>query len=161
MSNAITIGISDMQVAKYPESFVTFALGSCIGICLYDATLKIGGLGHIMLPYYPENNPKENKHRYADTCIPLMVQAMECLGSNRRKIVAKIAGGAKMFDVAGDSNFGNIGQRNIEAVKKTLASLQIGILAEDTGLNYGRTVYFYTKDGSMHVKSFAQGNKVF
>lgn len=161
MSDTITIGISDMRVSRVPDVFVTFALGSCIGICLYDTTLKVGGLGHIMLPNYPVSNPKENKHRYADTCIPLMVQEMEKLGCIRRRIVAKIAGGAKMFDVAGDSNFGNIGQRNIVAVKSALSSLQIPILAEDTGLNYGRTVYFYTEDGSMLVKSFAQGNKTF
>lgn len=161
MSEIITIGISDMRVSKVPDAFVTFALGSCIGICLYETTLKVGGLGHIMLPNYPVSNPNENKHRYADTCIPLMVQEMEKLGCNRRRIVAKIAGGAKMFDVAGDSNFGNIGQRNIVAVKSMLGSLQIPILAEDTGLNYGRTVYFYTEDGRMLVKSFAQGNKTF
>ena len=161
MSEIITIGISDMRVAKEPDAFVTFALGSCIGICLYDTTLKVGGLGHIMLPNYPVNNPNENKHRYADTCIPLMVQEMEKLGCSRRRIVAKIAGGAKMFDVVGDSNFGNIGQRNIVAVKSTLSGIQIPILAEDTGLNYGRTVYFYTENGAMLVKSFAKGNKTF
>lgn len=161
MSNVITIGISDMQVAKCPDAFVTFALGSCIGICLYDSTLKIGALGHIMLPNYPVNNPNENKHRYADTCIPLMVQQMERMGCNRRRISAKIAGGAKMFDVIGDSNFGNIGARNIVAVKSMLNDMQIRVVAEDTGLNYGRTVYFYTENGSMLVKSFSQGNKTF
>jgi chemotaxis protein CheD len=75
--------------------------------------------------------------------------------------VAKIAGGAKMFNVADDSGFGNIGKRNVEAVKETLSKFQVRILAEDTGLNYGRTVYFYTEDGSMVVKSFAKGTKTY
>jgi chemotaxis protein CheD len=86
---------------------------------------------------------------------------MEAKGCRRTRIQAKIAGGAKMFEVADDSAFGNIGQRNVKAVKETLASLNIQIVAEDTGLNYGRTVYFYTETGIMVVKSFSKGEKSF
>lgn len=161
MSEVVTIGISDMQIVRSDDSLVTYALGSCIGICLYDSILKIGGLGHIMLPTFPLNNPKENKYRFADTCIPEMIQQMEKMGSNRRRIVAKIAGGAKMFEVSGDSAFGSIGQRNIVAVKESLSSFRIRISAEDTGLNYGRTVYFFADDGRMVVKSFSKGTKTF
>ncbi len=157
MSNIITIGISDMKVGKGGESFVTYALGSCVGICLYDPVSRVGGLGHIMLPKYPAENPKENKYRFADTCISEMIREMERLGGYRSKMVAKIAGGAKMFEVSGDSSFGNIGRRNVMAVKAMLAWFKIPIRAEDTGLNYGRTVYFYTENGSMIVKSFANG----
>ncbi|MCI1955001.1 MAG: chemotaxis protein CheD [Oscillospiraceae bacterium] len=161
MSELITIGISDMKVSVNPASFVTYALGSCVGICLYDACLKVGGLAHIMLPYFPKDNPNEQIHRYADTCLPRMIRAMEDLGCIRGRITAKIAGGAKMFDVADDSAFGSIGARNIAAVKETLNQLQVRIIAEDTGLNYGRTVYFYTENGEMVVKSFAQGTRSF
>jgi chemotaxis protein CheD len=161
MSNVVTIGISDMKIVKSSDALVTYALGSCVGICLYDSLAKIGGLGHIMLPTFPEINPKENKYRFADTCIPEMITQMERLGCARRRIVAKIAGGAKMFDVAGDSTFGNIGARNVIAVKESLQSFQIPICAEDTGLNYGRTVYFYTEDGKMIVKSFSYGTKTY
>ncbi|WP_255575706.1 chemotaxis protein CheD [Caproiciproducens faecalis] len=114
-----------------------------------------------MLPIYPVNNPKENLMRFADTCIPEMLSQMEKLGCNRRRITAKIAGGAKMFEVADDSSFGNIGQRNVAEVKNTLNRLQIRLCAEDTGLNYGRTVYFYTEDGRMVVKSFSNGIKTY
>lgn len=161
MSETYTIGISDMKVSVSPASFVTYALGSCVGICLYDSIRKVGGLGHIMLPYYPKDNPNEQIHRYADTCLPRMIQSMEQLGCLRGRITAKIAGGAKMFNVADDSAFGNIGARNIAAVKETLNKLQVRIIAEDTGLNYGRTVYFYTENGAMIVKSFSQGTKSF
>ena len=161
MSDMVTIGISDMKIVKSTDALVTYALGSCVGICLYDSVLKIGGLGHIMLPTFPQNNPKENKFRFADTCIPAMIEQMEKMGCNRRRIMAKIAGGAKMFDVAGDSTFGSIGARNIIAVKNSLQNLRIQIYAEDTGLNYGRTVYFYTEDGKMVVKSFSYGIKTY
>ena len=159
MSELITVGISDVKITNCPGALVTYALGSCIGICLYDAMLKIGGLAHIMLPYYPKSNPNEQINRYADSCLPVMVRDMEARGCQRSRIQAKIAGGAKMFEVADDSTFGSIGKRNIIAVKETLAKLHIRILAEDTGLNYGRSVYFYTETGLMVVKSFAKGEK--
>lgn len=161
MSNVATIGISDMKIVKDTDSLVTYALGSCVGICLYDPVTKVGGLGHIMLPNFPENNRNENKYRFADTCIPQMLDQMERMGVLRRRIVAKIAGGAKMFEVSGDSSFGNIGARNVVAVKNSLQEFRIPILAEDTGLNYGRTVYFYTEDGKMVVKSFSNGVKTY
>jgi len=161
MSNVLTIGISDMKIVKSTDSLVTYALGSCVGICLYDPILKVAGLGHIMLPNFPETNPKENKYRFADTCVPEMITQMEQMGCSRRRITAKIAGGAKMFDVAGDSTFGSIGARNVVAVKSSLQNYQIRIYAEDTGLNYGRTVYFYAEDGKMVVKSFSYGIKTY
>lgn len=161
MSEMVTIGISDMKVVNGGGSLVTYALGSCVGICLYDPVKKVGGLGHIMLPNFPQNNPKENRHRFADTCIPAMLEQIEKMGGSKIRLVAKIAGGAKMFEVSGDSTFGNIGERNIAAVKSTLSSLHIPIRAEDTGLNYGRTVYFYTENGTMVVKSFANGVKTY
>lgn len=159
MNDMITINISDMQLAKCPAIFVTFALGSCVGICLYDSMAKIGALGHIMLPTYPQDNPNGQIFRYADSCIPEMVKKMEGMGCRRCGIVAKIAGGAKMFNVADDNSFGNIGARNLAAVRQTLADLNIRIVSEDTGLNYGRTVYFYTETGIMVVKSFSKGVK--
>ncbi|XOQ43518.1 MAG: putative chemoreceptor glutamine deamidase CheD [Clostridium sp.] len=162
MSELITVGISDVKITESPSALVTYALGSCVGICLYDAALKIGGLAHIMLPYHPQSgNAKDQINRYADSCLPVMVRNMEAKGCRRTRIQAKIAGGAKMFEVADDSAFGNIGQRNVKAVKETLASLNIQIVAEDTGLNYGRTVYFYTETGIMVVKSFSKGEKSF
>ncbi len=161
MNQFITVSISDMKIASSPAAFVTYALGSCIGICLYDPAAKVGGLGHIMLPHFPEDGPEPQVNRYADTCLPAMVAQMERNGCLRARMTAKIAGGAKMFEVADDVGFGNIGARNIAAVKSVLQQLQVRIVAEDTGLNYGRTVYFYTENGVMVVKSFARGVKTY
>lgn len=161
MSELITVNISDVKVAPNPATFVTYALGSCVGICLYDRLTKAGGLAHIMLPSFPVSNPNDKIYRYADTCLPESVKLMEKLGCSRTRLTAKIAGGAKMFKVADDSAFGNIGKRNIVAVKEILAQLRIPIIAEDIGENYGRTVYFNSETGKMTVKSFSQGIKVF
>ncbi len=114
-----------------------------------------------MLPEAPPNKPNLKIDCYADTCIPHMLETMKKLGSRKDNIVAKIAGGAKMFEVADDSTFGAVGARNIEAVKIVLRRYQIKIVAADVGANYGRTVYFYTETGAMLVQSFAKGNKTF
>lgn len=156
----ITVGIADMKVAKSDDTLVTYALGSCVGICLFDPVLKIGGLGHIMLPSITETKTPSNEQRYADSCIPVMLREMEKLGCRKVRLTAKIAGGAKMFNIDGVRAF-DIGQRNIASVKKVLQDLGIRIVAEDTGLNYGRTVYFYTDSGQMLVKSFACGTKAY
>lgn len=159
MSEIITIGISDMKISENPDVFVTYALGSCVGICLYDPALRVGGMAHIMLPKNPENAQNGQFMRYADSCLPRMISQMQQKGCLRSRIVAKIAGGAKMFEIEGNSTFGNIGQRNVAAVKETLAQNRIPILAEDTGSNYGRTIYFHTENGALVVKSFVQGTR--
>ena len=91
-----------------------------------------------------------------------MVKQMERNGCLRLWMTAKIAGGAKMFEVSDDKNssIGNIGERNVIAVKKVLQDMKIRLVAEDTGLNYGRTVFFDSSNGELLVKSFAKGNKV-
>ncbi|MEG2813704.1 MAG: chemotaxis protein CheD [Oscillospiraceae bacterium] len=160
MSETITIGISDMNITNAGNTLVTYALGSCIGICLYEPILKIGALGHIMLPYSPEPESEITINKYADTCIRNMLQKLQNKGCMANRLKAKIVGGAKMFEVSGDSSFGNIGARNIDAVKKTLQFYHVPIVAEETGLNYGRTVYFHIDTGNVEVKSFNHPLKV-
>lgn len=156
----ITVGISDMKLGKTEDVLATYALGSCIGICMYDPVRKAGALGHILLPSSGNGASIPNRFKFADTCIPEMVSAMVKNGSLKRNLTAKIAGGASMFEVSGESAISNIGERNIKSVRDTLRAHQIRIVAEDIGLNYGRTVFFHLKDGSVQVKSFAKGLKV-
>ena len=152
MSNTITVGISDLNIANAPDILATYALGSCVGICLYDTKNKIAGLAHIMLPWSTEStNSHENKRRYADTCIAELATLMQSNGAQFSHVVAKIAGGAQMF--ATTSAVFNIGERNVEAVKKVLNKFTIPIIGEETGKNYGRTVFFDAETGKMQIKS--------
>lgn len=160
MNNVITVGISDMKVTSAPSVLVTYALGSCVGICLYDSFLKIAGLAHIMLPCDNHKNAADNKYKYADICIPMMYHEMIKLGCNKGRLVAKIAGGASMFQVSGDNEISNIGNRNVESTKNVLKSLKVPIVAEDTGSNYGRTVWFYSSTGAVEIKSYAHQPKI-
>ncbi len=157
MSQLIKVGISDLNVARAPDTLVTFALGSCIGICLYDNVTKVAGLSHIMLPT-SGGKADGQAYRYADTAIPILVQKMLAMGASKARMKAKIAGGAQMFGSAtSNSAIGNIGKRNVDAVHQALARQGIQIIAEDTGKNYGRTVYFYADTGIMQVKAANRG----
>ncbi|QOX63930.1 chemotaxis protein CheD [Anoxybacterium hadale] len=162
MSELLVVGISDYKLARCPNVFVTYALGSCVGICLYDRQVKVGGLSHIMLPESSMFSKNEvNRMKFADTAIVDLVRDLTRLGADSRKLVAKIAGGAQMFEVQPGSAIGTIGERNIVSVKNALYSLKIPIIAEDTGLNYGRTVYFDLDTGIMKVQSLSRSIKEF
>ena len=162
MSKIIKVGIADLNVAKTPDILVTYALGSCVGICLYDVSTSISGLSHIMLPISESvrEGPLAQPYRFADTAIPILVKKMEQLGSSRFRMKAKIAGGAKMFAATGNTSISNIGLRNVVAVKAALSQLRIQIIAEDTGKDFGRTVFFQSEDGKLIVKSATKGEWV-
>ena len=152
MESMITVGIADLNVTASPGAIATYALGSCVGICLYDPDRKIAGLAHIMLPWSKDaGSHSDNMRRYADTGITELIQKMCSIGASSSRIYAKIAGGAQMFKTT--SCVFNIGDRNVEAVKKVLETYRIRILAEETGQNFGRTVFFYAEDGIMEVRA--------
>lgn len=155
----ITIGIGDLKVCKSPDVLVTYALGSCVGVCLLDDKTRIAGLSHIMLPESSATSDVSSPLRYANLALPELVRKMELMGANKSRLTAKIAGGATMFTISSDKF--NIGERNVEAVKKFLRENRIPILAEDTGANYGRTQFFYPETGVMEIRAAAKGIKTF
>ncbi len=159
MAEIITVGISDLNIARSPDILATYALGSCVGIALKDVKTGIGGLAHIMLPWSKEANTATaiNPKRYADTGIRSLLALMKQNGASTA-ITAKIAGGAQMFQTTFHSF--NIGQRNVDAVKTVLGELRIPIQAEDTGANYGRTVFFHVDTGVLEVKTASKTAKV-
>lgn len=92
----IRVGMADLNVAGVEESLRTTGLGSCVGIALYDSYTKIAGLAHIMLPTSTNAN-EPNRAKYANTAVPLLIELMEKKGANKRRLTAKLAGGAQMF----------------------------------------------------------------
>ncbi len=153
MDEMIKVGMADLKVCPYPKAITTLGLGSCVGIALYDPVTKIGGLAHVMLPDSTQIRNNTNRAKFADTGIVDLIKEMERAGASRSRMVAKIAGGAQMFAFSGQSDMVRIGARNVEASKLKLKEMGIRLLAEDTGLNYGRTVEFYTETGKFLIKS--------
>ena len=151
----LTVGIADMKILQWNGELITYALGSCIGICLYDPDIKLAALIHIMLPINMEAGRK-NTMKYADTGIRETLKQLTAKGGRVNRMTAKIAGGAKMFEVAGNSNLGNIGQRNIESVRMNLRKEGIRIVSENVGGSVARTLSFFPADGIGQIRAYGQ-----
>ena len=157
--NKITVGIADMKLAKGSGILITYALGSCIGLCFHDPRIKLGALLHVMLPLNMETGRK-NPLKYADTGIRETLRQMEAQGASRSRITVKIAGGAKMFEVNG-GNLGNIGQRNIESVHTILRKEGIRLLGEYVGGSVARTMLFDLDSGQSCIRSYGKQDIIF
>ena len=149
-----------MKLAQREGILITYALGSCIGVCFHDPVAKVGALLHIMLPLNMEAGRK-NTLKYADTGIRETLRQMESKGASRSRITAKIAGGAKMFEVSGSNGLGNIGQRNIESVHNTLKREGIKLLQEDVGGTVARTLLFDVGTGLGCVRCYGKPEHIF
>lgn len=160
MGNLIKVGMADMNICKAPDSITTLGLGSCVGVVLYDAKLKLAGMVHVMLPDSTAINNNENIAKFADTGIKELIRRMELQGASRLSLTAKIAGGAQMFAFNSNNNMLRVGERNVEATKKLLGKLNIKILAEETGANYGRTIEFDATTGKLLIKSVGKPDKI-
>lgn len=151
MSEMFRVGIAQMNICKTPDRIMTAGLGSCIGIVLYDEEAKVAGLVHIMLPDSTKIKNNANELKFADTGIDALVFALEEKGISRRKLKAKIAGGACMFTFTANE-IGSIGRQNIDAVHSKLDELGIKLIAEDVGEKYGRTIIFDPSNFELEIK---------
>ena len=149
----IIVGISDVRVSNnIGDVLVTYALGSCIGVAVYDPVARVGGLLHYMLPdstLDPEK-AKEKPAMFADTGIPQLFKACYQLGAEKKRMIVKIAGGASILD---DTNYFRIGQKNIMALRKIFWKNNVLIDKEDTGKNFNRTVRLHIGSGQVLVKT--------
>lgn len=159
MSEVIKVGMADLNVCKAPDVITTLGLGSCIGLVFYDPVSKVGGMVHYMLPDSTKVRNNSNIAKFADTGIDELLRRVIAAGANKGRLIAKIAG-ARMFEVSGLSDVGNIGARNAEAAKAKLKQLGIRLVAEDTGLNYGRTVELHCDTGEFYIKSVGKPLKI-
>lgn len=158
MMNLI-VGVSDMKVSNDPGSvLVTYSLGSCIGMAVYDRIARVGGLLHFMLP---ESNldlekAKRNPFMFADTGIPALFKAAYRLGAKKQRMKVIVVGGAQVLDQNG---FFNIGKRNDMAVRKIFHRNNVIIDYRDVGGNVNRTVRLAVKNGEARIKVSGRGEK--
>jgi chemotaxis protein CheD len=159
MGDLIKVGMADLNCVKSPGILTTLGLGSCVGICLHDKLNKVSGMVHIMLPSSLQIKNNSNVAKFADTGIVKLLEDMQKLGANKNRIVCKIAGGSQMFNFNDSSDIMRIGFRNVTATKEVLQSLNIPIIAEDTGGSYGRTIELNSETGMLLIKTIGFGTK--
>ncbi len=155
----VVVGISDMKVSNDSEAvLVTYSLGSCIGVAIYDAAAKVGGLLHYLLPeskLAPEKAQK-NPYMFADTGIPALFKAVYKLGAKKQRMKIIVVGGSQIMDQAG---FFNIGKRNDIAVRKMFHKNNVIIDYRDVGGIVNRTIKLEVKSGDTWIKVSGQGVK--
>lgn len=126
-------------------------LGSCIGLCVVDPVLKLACLAHIVLPDAKTPDPPE-PGKYADTAVPYVVQKLSSKGAVKTRLRAAIVGGAQLFSFEGATTTMDVGKRNIAAVKKHLADMNIKLVAEDVGGRLGRSIVLDASNGDVLVR---------
>lgn len=155
----IIVGVSDMKVSADPkETLITYSLGSCIGVAVYDPLVKVAGLLHYMLPESSLDTEKARKNPYmfADTGVPNLFKATYALGAKKQNMIVTVVGGAQILDQKG---FFNIGKRNHMALRKLLFKNNVIVKHEDVGGNSNRTIRIEVGTGDIYLKTAGRGEE--
>jgi len=148
----VVVGIADCQLSNDPESvLVTYALGSCIAVVIYDPVARVAGMLHLMLPDSSIEgfDGGRRPHMFADTGIPWLFRRAYAMGAEKKRLQVRLAGGAQVMD---DHGVFDIGKRNYTATRKILWKSGIMIQAEAVGGTTSRTVRLETATGTMWVR---------
>lgn len=148
-----TIGIGEMKATNSrSDVLVTYSLGSCVGLSLYDPAMGIGGLIHCMLPLskISPDKAKSTPAMFTDIGVPALLQAVFDMGAERSRLVAVVAGAGSLLDEKG---LFRIGERNYTVLRKVLWKNNIMIAAEDVGGTAPRTMYLNMSTGQTQIKS--------
>lgn len=149
----LVIGVGDGAVSRDPETvLVTYALGSCVALMLYDPVVHLAGMAHYMLPESSESQPELNvlPCKFADKAIPFLLRAALAQGADKRRLTVFAAGGAQIMN---DNSIFNIGKRNCLALRKALWKFGLVARAEDTGGTVIRTVRLEVASGRVRLQS--------
>ncbi len=155
----IVVGMADMRVTKDPEAvLVSYALGSCLGITLYDPVVKAGGILHFMLPNSKIDPQRalNNPWMFADTGIPRFFKEAYKLGGEKERMCIKVVGGSHVMD---DSGYFNIGEKNYQALRKIFLLNHVETHAEDIGGSVNRTIRLEVQSGRVRVKTSGEGEE--
>lgn len=153
METIVKVRMADLAICHAPEKITTIGLGSCVGIVLYDSSTQICGMLHAMLPDSRRIRNNSNRAKFVDTGLVDMLKMLERAGVNRRMLMAKVAGGAKMFDFPIENEDTSIGRQNAAMARLMLNQLRIPLVAEDTGKDYGRTIVFNPVNNELEIKA--------
>lgn len=154
------ISIAQARIDRAPAILKVYGLGSCLAVALYDPQNRVGSLAHLLLPNCPTQKSPGDQGKYVDVGIRLMLDGLLRFGADRQNLVAKIAGGANMFESEYKTLIHSIGARNARSARETLAKLGIPLAGEEVGGNRGRTVELDLASGQMLVYCARDGEKI-
>jgi chemotaxis protein CheD len=153
MDNSHAVGLGEIKLSNNPDDvLVAYGLGSCVGISMYDPHVRVGALLHAVLPQRLNDSDARNP-KFVDSGVASMLEKLEKMGAARNRLVVRMAGGATMLNLPGMKQSLNIGERNVAAARRVLASYNLELSAEDVGGNAGRTVRLHVVDGRTTVRA--------
>jgi chemotaxis protein CheD len=155
----LIVGVSDMKVSNDRKAnLVTYSLGSCIGVAIYDSVARVAGLLHYMLPEssLDQEKARKNPYMFADTGIPALFKAAYKLGAKKQRMKVVVVGGSQVLDQKG---FFNIGKRNDIAVRKMFHKNNVIIDYKDVGGTVNRTIKIAVNNGDIWIKISGNGEK--
>ena len=156
MKRVIEIKMGGLEIITDKECELKTFVGSCVAICLFDLTSHVASMAHVMLPQKSDglqSLAQKDIGKYADEALSYMINGMIQKGADPKKIKAKMAGGAAIFEHESETSLFNVGHRNIVYLKKILKENGIPLVSEDTGENFGRWVRFNLQSGALTVAS--------
>ena len=148
----VVIGLAEMAVSNNPSAILTtYALGSCIGVVLYDPVMRVGGLLHAMLPDSTIDPVKAQAQpgMFVDTGMPALLRGACQMRADRRRLLIFVVGGARIMD---DRNLFNIGGRNVAAFAEWLRLENLHVNGEQVGGQVNRTVSLTVGTGRITLK---------
>ncbi len=151
------VGISDMKVSKDPkDTLITYSLGSCIGVLVWDPKAKVAGLLHYMLPdsKIDAERAKNKPYMFGDTGIPMLFRAAYGLGAVKERMQVYVVGGSQLMDSAGVFN---IGIRNYDLVTRIFAKNGVKPVKEDIGGSVNRTISIELASAKILLKVSGKG----
>ena len=153
----LIVRVADLQVGHAGDELLTIGLGSCVAIVLYDATARVGGLAHVLLPSPALTRTSDRAGKVPQTAVPELLVRMAALGARTTHITARLAGGASMFASLTAPGTIQMGERNVVASRQVLSQHGLRITAEAVGGDFGRTVRLWTTDGRVEISSVSHG----
>lgn len=148
------VGIAQCKVGFEGDVLVAQALGSCVGIVLFDSRLRIAGMAHVLLPA-PLNGNALPSGKFVISAVPALLAKLEGVAQQKPRLRAKLVGGANMFGRLGTC--GNVGKRNIDEARRVLRSLHIPLAGQDVGGTWARTAELDVATGRLKVSSCKGG----
>ena len=154
------VSVADWAVDRGDAVLVTLGLGSCVAVVLYDPEATVGGLAHLLLPSPSLSQERGNPAKFPETAVPFLLERMREAGADPRRVRAWLAGGASMFASLSTPAVAAVGERNVLATREALERAGIPLVGDDTGKDYGRSVYAFLESGRVEVRSYAHGVRV-
>jgi chemotaxis protein CheD len=154
-SREIIVRVADLRTGIAGDVLVTYGLGSCVAIVLYDPAKRIGGMAHIMLPSKSLARRDDVPGKTPQSAVPTLVEQLTGLGANARRLTARLVGGASLFASLSPPGSIQMGERNVVASREVLHQNGIPLIGELVGGESGRSVWFHLDGGTLVIRSAA------